>query len=367
MLIIADYIWHTPVGFRWKTKVFHDILNKNEKGKPIFPDWNFDGNLTGQADPDKHSGCTDIRLRPVFVCDDPLRNVYTPKNKGDNNYKGYIVLCDIFHMDVHGSAIPEWRRPWAKLVMDEAILLKPMFSIEQELYIFDPRTRTPLGFPDSQNIRPQGIYYCRMGDNNGRALIEKHMELCLIAGIKISGTKADIGPSQWEYKIGPCQGIEAADHHVVSRYLMDRLAESFGVNVSWNPKPILGNWNSSGCHVTYSTTYMRGEVGSIDSYEAICNTIIKLDTFHPTMAFTFSKDNIKRLNGDYGTSHHNVFSWGIGTRNTSVRIPKSVADARKGYIEDRRPGADMDPYLTLGTIVYADLKGVIKHKDNNKL
>lgn len=362
MPILADYVWQTPIGLRWKTRVFHGAVKRTDDDKPVFPEWDFDGRSTGQVEPEKYSGCTEVRLRPVFVCDDPMRPGRTHARKGEDFCRGYIVLCDISYARVNANVIPGWHRPWAKLMMDDAKLLRPWFEIKQEFYIFDPRTRIPVGFPDNQHIRPQGSYFCRMGDNNGRALVEKHMEMCLSAGLKVSSMNANIGPSQWEYKIGPCEGNDAADQHTVSRYLMDRLAESFGMSVSWNPKPLLGNWNGSGCHIMYSTAYTRGEVDGVDSYEAIRATILQLETFHPTMEATFSKDNLNRLNGQLDTSLHNVFTWGIGSMNTSVRIPTTVFEAKKGCIEDRRPGADMDPYLTLATIVYADLNGFAKQK-----
>lgn len=354
MPILADYVWLSPVGFRWKTRVFHDTLDTDSQGLPVFPEWDYDGSSTGQAEPTKRGGCTEIRLIPAYVCDDPMRPGYDHPRRGKDFCRGYIVLCDITHPD--GTPVSDWRRPWARDVLKAAGGMQPWFGIEQEFYLFDPRTRTPAGFPDSQHIRPQGPYYCRMGENNGRGVVEKHMEMCLSAGLKISGTNAEVGPSQWEYQIGPCEGIEAADQLMVSRYLLDRISESAGLAVSWNPKPILGNWNGSGCHVNYSTNKTRGEVTDVDAYQALTNTIKGLEATHAAMALTFSSDNLKRLSGELETSRHDVFTWGVATRHTSVRIPSRVAFARAGYLEDRRPGSDMDPYLTLGTTVHADMQ-----------
>ena len=52
-----------------------------------------------------------------------------------------------------------------------------------------------------------------------------------------------------------------------------------------------------------------------------------------------------RLTGHHETSSMDVFSWGVGTRHTSVRIPNSVVKDGKGYFEDRRPASNCDPYL----------------------
>lgn len=292
-------------------------------------------------------------LTPVFVCNDPMRPGYTHPRHGEKFCSGYIVLCDVTYQN--GKPVNEWNRQWAKTVFDANIDKAPMFGMKQEYYIFDPRTRTPMGFPNDKSIRQQGLYYGRMGEHHGRGIAEKHMEMCLSAGLNISGMNANVGPSQWEYNIGFCEGIEAADQLMVSRYLLERIGESAGVAISWNPKPIIGDWNGSGCNVLYSTKYTRCEVeNETDGYNYIKKTINNLENLHTEMLLTFSNDNRSRLDGKNDSSLLDKFTWGVGTYNTSVSVPCNVMDRKKGYIIDMRPGADMDPYLTTATILHAD-------------
>lgn len=53
-------------------------------------------------------------------------------------------------------------------------------------------------------------------------------------------------PAQWEYQVGPCLGMKAADDMWISRYILWRIAESYGVVVTFDPKPMEGNWNGAG-------------------------------------------------------------------------------------------------------------------------
>jgi glutamine synthetase len=102
---------------------------------------------------------------------------------------------------------------------------------------------SPGGFPG-----PQGPYYCSIGTENayGRHIAEAHYRACLYAGLNISGINGEVLPGQWEYQVGPCEGMAGPDQLWMSRYLLQRVCEAFGVIVSFDPKPIPGDWNGSG-------------------------------------------------------------------------------------------------------------------------
>jgi glutamine synthetase len=80
--------------------------------------------------------------------------------------------------------------------------------------------------------------------------MEAHYRACLYAGLLLCGCNAEATPSQLEYQIGPCLGVTVGDELWVARYIMERITEEFGYQVSLHPKPIPGNWNPSGCHTS---------------------------------------------------------------------------------------------------------------------
>ena len=74
------------------------------------------------------------------------------------------------------------------------------FGFEQEYFLWEPETNLPLGFPKDQT--PQGQFYCSVGGSNafGREIMDRHLDLCLDAGINVEGTNAEVAPGQWEYQ-----------------------------------------------------------------------------------------------------------------------------------------------------------------------
>lgn len=278
---------------------------------------------------------SEVIIKPQYFCPDPFRG-------GDH----IIVLCDCWKPD--GTPHPTNTRVTAKAIFDKDLAAEPWYGLEQEYTLFNSDGRTPLGWPTGGFPGPQGPYYCSAGADVafGRAIVEAHYRACLFAGIKISGVNAEVMPGQWEFQIGPAEGIQAGDMLWTARYFMHRICEDFGVVVSFDPKPIPGDWNGAGCHTNYSTKAMRSEGG----YEEIIKAIEKLGAKHMEHIEVYGKGNERRLTGMHETAPIHRFSYGVANRGASIRIPRDTEKHGFGYFEDRRPASNMDPWVVTSKI-----------------
>ena len=99
-------------------------------------------------------------------------------------------------------------------------------------------------------------------------------------------------------------------------------------------------------HTNFSNDEMRTN-GSENLYTELCE---KLGKFHQDAIESYGSDNDMRLTGLHETQSIDKFSYGIADRGSSIRIPRETAQNGIGYIEDRRPSSNMDPYLVTSII-----------------
>jgi glutamine synthetase len=243
----------------------------------------------------------------------------------------------------HTTHPSNFRAEAEKLVTDEW-----WFGFEQEFFFTDPETGDPLGWENGEP-KAQGDYYCGVGAGNvvGREISDIHLQACLDMGITLTGTNAEVALGQWEYQcLG--KGIKAADDLWVSRYLLYKIAEEFGVGVNIHPKPKTGDWNGSGMHTNFSNEEMRSN-GTEELFSSMCD---KLGKVHAEGIASYGSDNDMRLTGLHETQSIDQFSYGVSDRGASIRIPiYTVEHNWNGYLEDRRPASNADPYKILTHLV----------------
>ena len=326
---IIEYVW---IGgnneLRSKTKILYEEIKTIDD----IPNWNFDGSSTGQAS----GNDSEVIIVPRALFYDPFR-----ERRWDGT-PHRMVLCDTY--TPNNEPIETNNRHWASNIFSQRPEEEPWFGLEQEYFLIDPKNMKPLGYEENKE---QGQFYCSVGSENafGRLIAEKHLEYCILAGIKISGINAEVAPGQWEFQIGPCLGIQQGDYLWMARYILKRVAEMYDTFVSFEAKPLSGNWNGSGCHTNYSTKKMREGFDGKEGIVFIHEAIDKLSKKHMEHMEHYGSGNKDRMTGEYETASYDTFSYGIANRGASIRIGNENHKNKKGYFEDRRPSSNCDPYL----------------------
>ncbi len=323
-----EYIWldgYKPTQtLRSKTRIESNFSGKLED----CPQWGFDGSSTEQAE----GGASDCLLKPVAIIPDPAR-----KN-------AYIVMTEVLNAD--GTPHESNARATIDDESDDF-----WFGFEQEYFIFDPETNKPLGFPASGYPAPQGPYYCGVGGRSafGREIVEEHLDLCLEAGLNVEGINAEVAAGQWEFQIFAKGAQSAGDQIWMGRYLLERTAEKYGLYIEYHPKPLGSlDWNGSGMHANFSNTYIR-TANSKEKIEKVCEAFRGVVKEHIEV---YGAHNEQRLTGKHETAAITDFSYGVSDRGASIRIPVlTVANGWSGYLEDRRPASNGDPYKIAARII----------------
>lgn len=353
-LITAEYIWidgsKPTKKLRSKTKIFtHPRVHDSFMRVPVmqlgdFPAWGFDGSSTNQAS----GGSSDLHLKPAAVYRDPTR----PGN-------AYLVLCEVYDHEWKPHRTNTRAKLRDALGYEAARAARPWIGFEQEYTMF--KENAPLGWPICKWGRnaqppPQGPYYCGVGADEafGRQLVEDHLQACMEIGIGICGINAEVMPGQWEFQVGYrgdnahlADPLHTSDDLWVARWLLYRIGEAYGITITLDVKPMPGDWNGAGCHTNFSTEQTRGE----DGIRAINTACEKLQAKHAEHIAVYGHGLERRLTGLHETCDINTFAWGTADRTASIRIPRHVAEAGRGYLEDRRPGANCDPYMVSEALV----------------
>jgi glutamine synthetase len=323
MKIKLEYVWldgHEPEpNLRSKIKITNYLPTD-------IPKWGFDGSSTEQA----IGSSSDCYLNPV--------SIYRSKKEIKDGYETVYVFCEV--LDKDDNPHPSNQR--AKLGLEDSDF---WVGFEQEYFIRNGRNGNILGF-DRYYIEDQGVYYCGVGGQMiGRELSEKHLDMCLDYGIKIEGTNAEVALGQWEYQVFAKGKLRVCDDLWISRYFLYKLAEEMGYDIELHPKP-LERWNGSGMHTNFSTHEMRHNGGE-GYFQTIYDVFERRVKDHIK---NYGSDNDKRLTGKYETQSIDKFTWGVGDRGASIRIPKSTGETWLGYLEDRRPASNADPYRVVSVI-----------------
>ena len=293
------------------------------------PDWGFDGSSTQQEE----GSSSDCMLKPIRLYNSPFES-------------DQLVLCEVFNAD----GTPHVTNTRSNI---ESLNQKEYwFGFEQEYTLM--KQGRPLGWDPDPSVFPkeQGDYYCGVGATNigslGRKIMHEHTENCLVAGVSIHGTNAEVMLGQWEYQVFGRGAKKSDDNAWMARYILYRTAEKYDIDVNIEPKPIKGDWNGNGMHCNFSNENIR-TVGGEEYIRDVCK---RCEPVHKEHIVEYGSKNDERLTGLHETQHIDTCSYGVSDRGARSRIPMAMEqNGWKGYLEDRRPSGNADPYRVVNRIL----------------
>jgi len=286
-----------------------------------------------------------VLLQPRVMFADPFR-------QGSH----VMVLCDPLvpeQLDAHGTVVAPSRpheqnnRAACVEITERASARRPWITFDQEYTLIDPATEWPLGWPAHGTPRSmpgtaQGQTPASFLASKGRDVAELHARFCVHAGVNIAKFGPTDVPGVWKFQVGPGEGTSAADHLWMARFLMSRVCESLGALVSWDPKPVPGDWPGCGCRVRFSTTETRVAGNGWFEMERQLQRLQQLEKHR--MHIQAYGIGLERRTGPVVGEIPPIWTVGEG-QESPLYIPTKALKRRGGYWVDARPGASVDPYI----------------------
>ena len=334
MKFLAEYIWLDSSGnLRSKSKTIDLYINSMEEvlNLDIYEEW--DCCNYSETTKTENNDSEIIILKPCAVFPDPFR-------KEPN----VLLLCSTY--DYNNNPLKNNYREQSVTILKQIDHLKPLFILEQQFLIMEncpccPNkiSNKPYGFKDANEsvLINTNQHYCSIGSNNafGRKISEQAFHSCLESGINVLSINSAIKPSQWEIQVGPDNCLNVSDHLLIVRYIIIRISELFNAQISFNNNNYYNDSIISTCYINYTDINLQKD------FKYIYETIIKLSDYEIQQKFKEKLDICNLSDLDFNE---------ISQISNNIKIPYKTFKNKKGYIQDRRYYANINPYLITSEI-----------------
>jgi len=334
MKFLAEYIWlDSSNNLRSKSKTINFYINNIENIMETVLDLSIYEECECYNNSEIGNNNQEIIiLKPCAVFPDPFR-------KEPN----VLLLCATY--DYKNNPIINNYRDKCKIIQKQTENLQPLFILEQQFLIMESCTccpnkitNKPYGFKDSNElILNNKQHYCSIGSNNafGRKISEQAFHSCLESGINVLSINSAIKPSQWEIQVGPDNCLNVSDHLLIVRYIIIRISELFNAQISFNNNNYYNDSIISTCYINYTDINLQKD------FKYIYETIIKLSDYEIQQKFKEKLDICNLSDLDFNE---------ISQISNNIKIPYKTFKNKKGYIQDRRYYANINPYLITSEI-----------------
>jgi glutamine synthetase len=231
---------------------------------------------------------------------------------------------------------------------------------ELEFIAFDT-TYEQAHLDDYRNLTPANQYnidYSILGTSRVEPLLRDIRNHMYAAGLDVESAKGECNFGQHEIGFLYAEAMMTADNHAVYKTAAKEIAAQHGKAITFMAKYDAREGNS--CHIHLS---LRGEDGELVFWDkergertALYDHFVAgvlATTADFTLLYAPNINSYKRF--AEGSFAPNTIAWGLDNRTCAVRLVGQGAAAR---MENRVPGADVNPYLALAAMLAGGLYGI---------
>ncbi|WP_121251391.1 glutamine synthetase family protein [Nocardioides ferulae] len=214
------------------------------------------------------------------------------------------------------------------------------------------------GYRELEPVNQYNVDYSILGTTRIEPLLRAIRNHMYAAGLDVEGAKGECNPGQHEVGFLYADALTTADNHAVYKTAAKEIAAQQGKSITFLAK--YNEREGSSCHIHLS---LRGRDGSLVFWDAergertalydhfVAGVLATAADF--TLLYAPNVNSYKRF--AEGSFAPTAIAWGQDNRTCAVRLVGSGSAAR---MENRLPGADVNPYLALAAMVAGGLHGI---------
>jgi len=274
--------------------------------------------------------------------------------------KTAMVQCDVVWLD--NSPVVQSPRSILQAQLDQAAAQgwQALAGTELEFIAFDTtyEAAADAGYRDLTPVNQYNVDYSILGTSRVEPLLRAIRNTMYDAGLDVEGAKGECNFGQHEVGFLYADALTTADNHAVYKTVAKEIAAQQGKAISFMAK--YNQREGSSCHIHLS---LRGDDGSLVFWDKETGTSTPLyDSFVAgvlatmadfTLLYAPNINSYKRFAA--GSFAPTAIAWGQDNRTCAVRLVGKGAGAR---MENRVPGADVNPYLALAAMLAGGLHGI---------
>jgi glutamine synthetase len=271
-----------------------------------------------------------------------------------------MVQCDLVWLD--HSPVLQSPRAILQKQLDRAAERgwEALAGTELEFIAFDTtyEAAADAGYRGLTPVNQYNVDYSILGTSRAEPLLRALRNTMYAAGLDVEGAKGECNLGQHEVGFLYADALTTADNHSVYKNAAKEIAAQQGRSITFIAK--YNEREGSSCHIHLS---LRGTDGSLVFWDEASNQRTPLyDHFVAgvlatiadfTLLYAPNINSYKRFAA--GSFAPTTIAWGLDNRTCAVRLVGRGASAR---MENRVPGADVNPYLALAAMLAGGLYGI---------